>query len=84
MRALDDDLVPHAPGVGQARDLRRVVAGDARGGLEDQAGAGSGRHERRLGAEHAGDCGAGGVVELVDVHQGQGRLAHRLQRLRAQ
>jgi hypothetical protein len=33
MGALDDDLVAHAARVGQARDLRRVGAGDARRGL---------------------------------------------------
>jgi len=84
MRALDHDLVPHPARVGQARDLRRVVAGDARRGLQDQPRARAGGDERRLGAEHAGDRSARGLVELVDVDEGGRRLAHRLERLRAE
>jgi hypothetical protein len=59
MRALDDDFVPHAAAVGQPGDLHRVGAGDARGGLQDEAGARPGGDERRLGAQHPCDGGAG-------------------------
>ena len=84
VRALDDDLVAHVARVGQASDLRRIGAGDARRGLQDEAGAGPRGHERRLGAEHAGDGRAGGLVELVDVHQRLRGFAHRVQRFRPQ
>src|SRR5262245_20066420 len=84
MRALDHDLVAHAARVGQPRDLRGVVAGDGRRGLQDEPRASAGRHERRLGAEYPGDRRARGLVELVDVHERLRRLTHRLERLRTE
>ena len=82
--ALDDDLVAHPAGVGQADDLGRVVAGDAGGGLQDQPGAGARGDEGGLGAQHAGDGRPRRLVQLVDVHQGLRGLAHGLQRFRPQ
>src|SRR5207248_1416457 len=67
VRALDHDLMVHATRVRQARDLGRIIAGDARRRLQYQPGAGARGDEGRLRAEQAGDGGAGRLVQLVEV-----------------
>jgi len=80
--ALDDEFAPHAGGVGQARDLRGVVARHARRGLKHEAGRRARRHQGRLGTQHARDGGASRRIQLVDVDQRLRGLAHGLDGLR--
>src|SRR5204863_87411 len=72
-----DEITAAGQDAGRLRAANALAAAAA-----DEVGARA--HERGLGAQHLRDGVAGRLVQLVEVDQRGGRLAHGLQRLRPQ
>ena len=83
VHGLDDDLVLHAVGFGQAVHLCGVAAGDAGGGLEEQSTGGAAADHGGFCADQARDLLAGPAVQFVDVDHDAGCAGHLLQHLGA-
>ena len=77
VRAVHDDLVAKPGRVRQAVDRGGIVAGDAGGGGERQAGGAAGSHPSRLGTSRFGDDLGSALLHLGDRDEMLRRGIHR-------
>jgi hypothetical protein len=62
----DEELAPHAGGIGEAFHAAGVEPGEDRGGTEGECGGGTGGDEARFGPGVSGDLARGGGLELFE------------------